>query len=87
MKTMTQNWINFASSGDPGPFWTPIGPDEKEKFVFWNISSVYPEMTYSKNIKKRMELWDHVLLNGSVSNKNFKIYWLLYLYFFNWKIL
>ena len=84
MKTMTQNWINFARSGDPGLIWTPIGPDEKGKFMFWNISSAYPEMTYSIDIKKRMELWDQVSINGSVSKGNFKMYWPLCLYLLNW---
>ena len=73
MKTMTQNWINFATNGDPSPEWTPVGYSEDEIFTFWNISSANPQMTHSEEIKERLKLWDQILVNGSISNRNFQL--------------
>ena len=86
MKTMIQNWINFATCGDPSSLWTPIGPEENQKFMFWNISSANPEMTYSEDIKERMEIWDQVLMSDGVSNKKFKLYMSLVLFHLVWKM-
>ena len=80
MKTMTQNWINFAKTGNPDPNWTPIGPEKEDQFNFWNISSPTPEMTFSPGIKERMEFWDHISMNNhSGSNQKFSVAlpWLL----------
>ena len=77
---MTKNWISFATSGDPGLPWTPVGPEENQKFTFWNISSADPEMTYSEDIKERMELWDQISMNGCTSNTMFSIYLPLFLF-------
>ena len=70
MKTIISNWINFATNGNPNMSWSPIGNDEKYRHIYWNISGSNPAMTKSQIIKKRMELWDQVLMNGSVSTKN-----------------
>ena len=68
MKTMTQNWINFATDGNPDNAWNPIEPNKADEFTYWNISSGKPTMTYSQDIKDRMEIWDQVLVNNSGSN-------------------
>ena len=80
MKTMTQNWINFAKTGNPDPNWIPIGPEKEDQFNFWNISSPTPEMTFSPDVKRRMEFWDHISMNNhSGSNQKFPVAlpWLL----------
>ena len=50
-KTMTQNWINFATNGNPDKDWNSIGPNKADEFTYWNISSGTPTMTYSQKIK------------------------------------
>ena len=80
MKTMMDKWINFAKSGNPGLPWTPVGSDPNQKFTFWNISSADPEMTYSKDIKERMELWDEVMMSGCTSNLISSLYLPLFLF-------
>ena len=80
MKTMTQNWINFAKTGTPDPNWTPIGPEKEDQFKFWNISSKTPEMTFSPDIKERMEFWDQISMNnhsGSNTKLPVALPWLL----------
>ena len=62
---MVTSWTNFAKFGDPTPPdsnltpWIPITDQEPQNY--WNISGPVPEMSYSKYIEDRMNLWEHVL--------------------------
>ena len=69
MKTIISNWVDFATNGNPNMSWSLIGNDGEYQHIYWNISGSNPAMTKSQKIKKRMDLWDQVLMNGSISNK------------------
>ena len=62
-ETMTNAWINFAIHGDPTPPnselspWTPCIMESK---LYWNISGPIPNMDNSKDILRRMALWDDI---------------------------
>ena len=84
---MIKNWVNYATNGDPGMPWTPMGPEENQKFTFWNILSANPEMTYREDIKERMDLWDKIMtndyqirMNGCTSNRQFLFQYLPFLF-------
>ena len=53
--------------------------DEEHQFIFWNITSATPEMTYSSDIKGRMEFWDQIYTktNGSSGKVSSVLPWLL----------
>ena len=70
METMIQNWVNFATFGYPSAHWTPVGHWKNQKYNFWNIFSNNPEMTYMKDIKERMELWDNIMNNNHQISRN-----------------
>ena len=70
METMIQNWVNFATFEHPSAHWTPVGHQNNQKYNFWNIFSNNPEMTYMKDIKERMELWDNIMNDDYQISRN-----------------
>ena len=74
LKTMVFSWTNFAKYGDPTPPnsdltpWIPINAKNMQaQEYYWNISGPVPEMSYSKYIEDRMNLWEHVLVVSDVN--------------------
>ena len=68
---MSSAWINFANLGDPAPpgsgiTWTATNSPNK----FFNFSLGLPTMTTNPEIRKRMELWDHVYNSRHLHDKN-----------------
>ena len=87
MKTIISNWVDFATNGNPNTSWSPIRNDREigeYQHIYWNISGSNPAMTKSQNIKKRMDLWDQVLMNGSVLTKNVSANFLALILSFVW---
>ena len=78
MKTVISNWVGFAANGTSNLSWTSIENDTKHRHVYWNISGQNPAMTYSQKINERMDLWDQVLMNDSISTKNVSIKFLVF---------
>ena len=67
-KTMVSSCTNFAKYGDPTPPNSDLTPwilinakNMQAQEYYWNISGPVPEMSYSKYIEDRMNLWEYVL--------------------------